>query len=401
MTFAACVLLTATHVAQEGYSVPTDAILANTRALVRAVERRDQGRTELSGSHRVRARYYGEWSQDGRWSGNVGSKVRVIANTDGTIRSFRISASQAEELARIEATDAGLGREEALEAAREYLEVVHPGISWEPFVVERRAKSGVGISNFPKNAHWEIQALPKIGSRRLLYTSSVLVRIDCDRGQLNYYQGGAMPKLDLADAPVVPQEQAERANLDAYARHRPFAHGRVRATWLAVGAANFAGPNEMTAEQKRLAEEDYAIPLYVTHIDDVDALNPETGGPTVWQMVFADARSGRTMGIVDQWLYGEPGAPSGRGPRWKLGEPATLAGTDAAAPLVLGSLRPGGWQGPGVPAVLRQGSELWHVLASPDGRRLKFPGDSSEWRPGAGLARLIADRPSRPAFGSR
>ena len=38
-----------------------------------------------------------------------------------------------------------------------------------------------------------------------------------------------LPKLDLADAPVVPQEQAERANLDAYARHRPFAHGRVRA----------------------------------------------------------------------------------------------------------------------------------------------------------------------------
>ncbi|MGE0001809.1 MAG: hypothetical protein AB7F50_12195 [Fimbriimonadaceae bacterium] len=388
--------------AQDGYSVPTDAILANTRALVRAVERRDQGRTDLSGSHVARARYYGEWDRRGWWSGNIGSKVRVIAAADGTIRSFRVSTTPEDELARIENTvGEGISRDEALAASREYLEVLHPGISWEPFVVELRGKSGVGGSNFPTNAHWEVQALPKIGNRRLLYTSSVLLNIDCDRGQLINYSGGAMPKLDLAEAPVVPQEQAERANLDAYARHKPFAHGRIRMTWLAVGAANFAGPNEMTAEQKRLAEEDFAIPLYVTHIDDVDGLNPDTGAPTVWQMVFADARSGRTMGIVDQWLYGEPAAPSGRGPRWKLGQPAALSGTDATAPLVLGSLRTGGWQGTGVPAVLRQGPELWHVLVSPDGRRLRFPGDSSEWRPGAGLARIIADRPSRPAFGSR
>lgn len=376
---------------------PTDAILANARRLASAVAARDRGRTDFSLLLDDR-HVSGQYGKLG-WSGRLSTTCYIIARPDGTIRSFGISTNQAEELACIEATEAGLSREEALEASREYLEVMHPGIGFEPFIVKRHGRSGYGTSKFPRNAYWEIQAMPMIGTRPLLYTSSVLLNIDCDRGQLIKYSGGALPRLDLAEAPVVPMEQGERAILDAYARHQPFARGRIRMTWLAVGCANFAGPNEMTAEHRRLAEEDMAIPLYVCHIDDVAELNPETGMPGHFQVVFADARDGHVLGIVDQWPFGEPNPPSPSSPRWRLGEPVALAGTAASAPLVLGAIRPGSWEG--TSAVLRQGVELWHVVASRDGRTVRFPGDSSEWQTGPELAQALVARPHRPPFGSR
>jgi len=293
--------------------------------------------------------------------------VIVIFDAHTTqIRHFSARPRETDEANRADGRRIGLSREVAQQRMREYMAILQPGTEQELFISENHG------------TEWEFQGYPKVGTRELNYPSSWSMNIDNDRGQLNSYYGGSIPDLELAQAPVCDARIGQASACEAYSRFKPFEHGRIRATWLTVGVASFRDLNEMTDEHRQLAKARKAIPLYLTHIDDVDSLDPETGNYGRFQIAYVDARDGHAIGFVEQFFLGSGPKDAAKKSIWESSKPIEIAGQSGL--LFLTRATQARVSAPEeVPIVVKQNKDLWIATFSSATGSLTAKSDSSAW----------------------
>lgn len=306
---------------------------------------------------------------------------RVSANlnsSDFRLKSLNLTPDDAQMLARDARRGEGISRQEAEVAFHEYWEILFPGVK-------------VNFSSVTKSENeWSFQGEPDLGNKKFLSECDFMIIIDSDKGQ---YKHGyfLVPDLSLADSPTVTLDQGQQSALDAYSRYQPFAHGRIRITWEALGIPGFMEPHEMTEEHGALARAKKAIPMIATHIEDADAIDPKTGKCLQWQTIYVDARDGHAIAIDADSVLSSNALPKSIPSSFKSGTNVTVLGSTSPMKAELKSVaapkrKPAACK----VTVLKVDKELWRFELCLGGLlRTGTKDNYSYWKPGKALSKTL------------